>query len=156
MPVEQLPVVLASGFIADPCLEIGPGLVQVIVLVILAVIPVALLMRLAVRGLPPEVDMDVVVLLAVSPLLMVFRIVLLAPLTGLRLAVSLGATRFAILVPRVGVVVLPVLIPVVRSTLVGQDRRSHKHHRRQQRQEQHQPSQLILLSQSKSLLIPDE
>jgi hypothetical protein len=123
MPVERLPVVLASGFIADPCLEIGPGPVRVIVLVILAVIPVALLMRLAVRGLPPVVDMDVVVLLAVSPLLMVFRIVLLAPLRGLRLAVSLGATLFAVLVVRIGVVVLPVLISVMRSTLVGEDRR---------------------------------
>src|SRR5688572_33504985 len=100
--------------------------------------------------------MDVVVLLAVSPLLMVFRIVLLAPLRGLRLAVSLGATLFAVLVVRIGVVVLPVLISVMRSTLVGEDRRSHKHHCRQQRQEQHQPSQLFLLSQSKSLPIPDE
>ena len=145
MPVERLPVVLASGFIADPGLEIGPGAVRVVVLVILAVIPVALLVPLAIRGLPLVVDMNVVVLLAVVPLLVVFRIVLLAPLTGLRLAVRLGAARFAILVPRVGVVVLPVLIAVMRSTLVGQDRRSHKHHRRQQRQKQHQPSQLILL-----------
>jgi hypothetical protein len=153
MPVERLPVVLASGFIADPGPEIGPLGVRVIVLVILAVISVALLVPLAIRGLPPVVDIDVVVvLLAAVPLLLVFRIVLLAPLRGLRLAVSLGATQFAILEVTSGVVILPVLIPVVRSTLVGQDRRSHEHHCRQQPQEQHQPSQLFLLSQCKSLL----
>ncbi len=91
MPVERLPIVVASGLIGDPGLEIGMGGVRVIVLVILAVIPVALLVRLAVRSLPPVVDMDVVPLLAIGPLLLVFRIVVLAPLTGLRLAVSLGA-----------------------------------------------------------------
>jgi hypothetical protein len=116
--------VLASGFIADPGLEIWPGAVRVIVLVILAVIPVALLVPLAVRGLPLIVDMDVVVLLAVSPLLMVFRIVLRAPLRSLRLAISLGATLFAVLEVSIGVVVLPVLIAVMRSILVGQDRRA--------------------------------
>src|SRR5215210_4761818 len=145
MPVERLPIVLASGLIGDPGLEIGMGGVRVIVLVILAVIPVALLVRLAVRGLPPVVDMDVVVLLAVGRLLLVFRIVLLAPLRGLRRAVIFGAIRFTVLEVTIGVVVLGVLVPVCRSTLVGQDRRSHEHHRRQQPQKQHQPSQLFLL-----------
>ena len=49
MPVEALPVVVASGLVGDPGLEIGMGGVWVIVLVILAVIPVVPLMRLAIR-----------------------------------------------------------------------------------------------------------
>jgi hypothetical protein len=129
--------VVASGFKGDPGLEIGLGRVWVVVLVVLAVILVTLLVPLAVRGLPLIVDMDVVVLLAVSPLLMVFRIVLRAPLTRLRLAVILGAILLAVVEVSIGVVVLPVLIAVMRFTLVGQDRRSHKHHSRQQRQKQH-------------------
>ena len=74
MPVEGLPIVLASGFIADPSLEIGPAAVGVIVLVILTVIPVALLVPLPIIwSLPLVVDMHVVVLLAVGPLLVVIR-----------------------------------------------------------------------------------
>src|SRR5829696_7400176 len=61
MPVEGLPIVVANGLIGDPGLEIRMGGVRVIVLVMLAVVPVVLLVRLAVRGLPPVVDMDVVV-----------------------------------------------------------------------------------------------
>jgi hypothetical protein len=80
MPVEGLPIVVASGFIGDPSLEIGMGGVRVIVLVILAVIPVVPLMGFAVRGLPPVIDMDVVVLLAVERLLLVFGIVVITPL----------------------------------------------------------------------------
>src|SRR5215216_7908982 len=140
MPVEGLPIVVARGLIGYPGLEIGMGGVRVIVLVMLAVVPVVLLVRLAVRGLPPVVDMDVVVRLD-------FLIVLLAPLslTGLRLAVIFGAIRFAVLEVRSGVVVLGVLIALIRSSLPGQDRRSHEHHCRQQPQKQHQPSQLFLL-----------
>jgi hypothetical protein len=37
--VEGLPVVIASGLVADPSLEIGPIEVRVIPLLILAVIP---------------------------------------------------------------------------------------------------------------------
>ena len=81
MPVKRLPIVLASRLIGDPGFEIRMGGVRVIVLVVLAVIPVVLLVLLASRHLPPVVDMDVVVLLAVGPLLMVFRIVVLTPLT---------------------------------------------------------------------------
>src|SRR5215203_4939251 len=152
MPVEGLPIVVARGLIGYPGLEIGMGGVRVIVLVMLAVVPVVLLVRLAVRGLPPVVDMDVVVRLDfLVELLMVFGIVLLAPLslTGLRLAVIFGAIRFAVLEVNGGVVVLGVLIALMRSRLPGQDRRSHEHHRRQQPQKQHQPSRLFLLSQSK-------
>src|SRR5215203_156277 len=137
--VEGLPIVVASRLVGDPGLEIGLGRVLVIVLVVGAVIPVVPLMRLAVRGLPVVVDMDPVPILAVESLLLVFLVVLVAPriLRGLRLAVIVGAIRFAVLEVRSGIVVLPVLITVMRSTLVGQDRRSHKHHCRQQRQEQH-------------------
>ena len=147
MPVKPLPIVVASRLIGDPGLEVGPGGVRVVVLVILAVIPGVTLVRLAVRGLPLVVDMDVVPLLAVERLLCVFLIVLVAPriVRGLRIALILGAIRFTVLEVTIWVVVLGVLIPVCGSTLVGEDRRSHKHHRRQQRQEQHQPSQLILL-----------
>src|SRR5215204_6155621 len=117
MPVEGLPIVVANGLIGDPGLEIRMGGVRVIVLVMLAVVPVVLLVRLAVRGLPPVVDMDVVVRLDfLVELLMVF-----------------------------GIVVLGVLIALMRSRLPGQDRRSHEHHCRQQPQKQHQPSQLFLL-----------
>src|SRR5215213_5776979 len=147
MPVEGLPIVLASGLIGDPGLEIGMGGVRVIVFVILAVIPVVPLVRVAIRGLPPVVDMDVVPLLAVERLLLVFRIVLVAPLSvrGFLVAVVLGAIRFAVLEVRSGIVVLGVLTALTRTRLPGQDRRSHKHHCGQQPQKQHQLSQLILL-----------
>src|ERR687890_1805881 len=133
----------------------------VVVLVVGAVIPGVTLVRLAVRGLPLVVDMDVVPLLAVEGFLCVFRIVVtirrrsITPLgvSGLRVAVVLGATRFAVLVETIGVVVLGVLIAVCGSTLVGQDGRSREHHRRQQPQEQHQPSQLILLPKASSYSI---
>src|SRR5215203_3531565 len=152
MPEERLPIVIASGLIGDPGLEIGMGGVRVIVLMILAVIPVVLLVRLAGRQLPPVVDMDVVPLLAVGPLRFVFRIVVITPLgvTGPLVAVISGAIRFAVLEVRGGVVVLGVLIALMRTRLPGQDRRSHKHHRRQQPQEQHQLSQLILLPKTSS------
>src|SRR5215217_6297677 len=151
--VERLPIVVASRLIGDPGLEIGLGGVRVVVLVILAVIPGGTLVRLAVRGLPLAVDMDPVPLLAVEGLLLVFRIVVtitrrsITPLrvSGLRVAVVLGATRFAVLVERSGVVVLGVLVALTRTRLPGQDRRSHEHHRRQQPQKHHQSSQLILL-----------
>src|SRR5215203_973334 len=112
MPVERLPIVLASGLIGDPGLEIGMGGVRVIVLVILAVISVVPLVRVAIRGLPPVVDMDVVPLLAVGPLRFVFRIVVITPLgvTGPLVAVISGAIRFAVIEVRSGVVVLGVLI----------------------------------------------
>src|SRR5215208_5005530 len=145
MPVEGLPIVVANGLIGDPGLEIRMGGVRVIVLVMLAVVPVVLLVRLAVRGLPPVVDMDVIPLLAVERLLLVFRIVLRAPLRGLRRAVKLGAILIAEVEVRSGVVVLGGLIALIRSRLPGQDRRSHEHHGRQQPQKQHQPSQLFLL-----------
>src|ERR671919_2130573 len=151
--MKRLPIVLTSRLIGYPGPEIGMGGFGVVVLVILAVIPGFTLVRLAVRGLPLVVDMDVVPVLAVDRLLCVFRIVVtitrrsITPLgvSGLLIAVVLGATRFAVLVPRVGVVVLGVLIAVCGSTLVGQDRRSHEHHRRQQPQKHHQLSQLFLL-----------
>src|SRR5215208_2203469 len=113
MPVERLPIVIASGLIGDPGLEIGMGGVRVIVLVILAVIPVVPLVRVAIRGLPPVVDMDVVPLLAVGPLRFVFRIVVITPLgvTGPLVAVISGAIRFAVIEVNGGVVVLGVLIP---------------------------------------------
>src|SRR5215203_1426648 len=147
MPVEGLPVVVASGLVGDPGLEIGMGGVWVIVLMILAVIPVVPRMGLAVRGLPPVVDMDPVPLLAVERLLLVFGIVGVAPLSvrGLLVTVVVGAIRFAVLEVRGGVVVLGVLIALTRTRLPGQDRRSHKHHGRQQPQKQHQLSQLFLL-----------
>ena len=112
---------------------------------ILAVIPVVPLMPLAVRGPPPVVDMDVVPLIAVGPLRFVVRIVRVTPLSGLVVAVILGAIRFTVLEVSSsrGVVVLSVLIALIRSRLPGQDRRSHEHHCRQQPQEQHQPSQLF-------------
>src|SRR5215213_4517996 len=144
MPVERLPIAFASRLIGDPGLEIGMGGVRVIVLVMLAVVPVVLLVGLAVRGLPPVVDMDVVVRLDfLVELLMVFGIVLLAPLslTSLRLAVIFGAIRFAVIEVRGGVVVLGVLAALIRSRLPGQHRRSHEHHCRQQPQKHHQPSQ---------------
>src|SRR5215208_6710899 len=147
MPVERLPIVVASWLIGDPGLEIRMGGVRVIVLVVLAVIPVVPLMRLAVRGLPPVVDMDVIPLIAVERLFLVFRIPRVAPLSvrGFLVAVVLGAIWFTVLEVRSGVVVLPVLTALMRSRLPGQDRRSHKHHCRQQPQKQHQPSQLFLL-----------
>src|SRR5215216_1549015 len=75
------------------------GALRVIVLVILAVIPVVLRVANAVRGPPLIVDMDVVVLVAVERLLVVFRIVLVAPiiLRGPRIAVIPGAIRFAVI-----------------------------------------------------------
>src|SRR5215208_3514174 len=147
MPEDRLPIVLASGLIGYPGLEIGMGGVRVIVLVILAVIPVVLLVRLAGRQLPLVVDMDPVPLLAVGPLRFVFRIVVITPLgvTGPLVAVISGAIRFAVIEVRSGVVVLGVLIALMRSRLPGQDRRRHEHHCRQQPREQHQPSQLFLL-----------
>src|SRR5215216_7952555 len=135
--VERLPIVVASGLIGDPGLEIGLGGVRVVVLVVGAVIPVVPLMWCAIRSLPLVVDMDPVPLLAVESLLRVLLIVLVAPLRGLLLTVIVGAIRFTVLEVRSGVVVLGVLIAVCGSTLVGQDRRSHEHHCRQQRQEQH-------------------
>src|SRR5215216_5863874 len=163
MPVEGLPKVLASRLVGDPSLEIGLGGVRVVVLVILAVIPGLTLVPRAVRGLPVVVDMDVVPLLAVEGLLLVFRIVVtitrrsITPLrvSGLRVAVVLGATRFAVLVETIGVVVLGVLVALTRTRLPGQDRRSHEHHRRQQPQEHHRLSQNSLSpSQKQFLLFP--
>src|SRR5215208_8441902 len=121
MPVEGLPIGLACGLIGDPCLEIRMGGVRVIVLVILAVIPLVPLMGLAIRGLPPVVDMDVVPLLALERLLLVFRIPVITPLSvrGLLVAVVLGAIRFAVLEVRCGVVVLCVLIALTRTRLPG-------------------------------------
>ena len=118
---------IASWLIGDPCLEIGMDGVHVVVLVILAVIPGFPLVRLAIRGLPLVVDMDVVPLLAVERLLLVFRIEVtitrrsITPLrvSGLRVAVVLGATRFAVLVERSGVVVLGVLVALTRTRLPG-------------------------------------
>jgi hypothetical protein len=105
--------VIARGLIGDPGLEIRMGALRVIVLVILAVIPVVLRVANAVRGPPLIVDMDVVVLVAVERLLVVFRIVLVAPiiLRGPRIAVIPGAIRFAVIEVSIGVVVLGVLIP---------------------------------------------
>src|SRR5215216_193390 len=145
MPVEGLPIVVARWLIGYPRLEIGMGGVRVIVLVILAVIPLVPLMGVAVRGLPPVVDMDPVPLLAVEGLLLVFGIVVITPLSvrGLLAAVILGAIWFAVLEVRIGVVVLGVLVSLMRSRLPGQDRRSHEHHCRQQPQKQHQSSQLF-------------
>src|ERR671914_2063749 len=158
MPVKRLPIVLTSRLIGDPGPEIGMGGFGVVVLVVGAVIPGVTLVRLAVRGLPLVVDMDVVPLLAVESLLCVFRIVVtitrrsITPLgvSGLLVAVVLGAIRFAVLVERIGVVVLGVLVPLTRTRLPGQDRRSHEHHRRQQPQKHHQSSQLILLPKASS------
>src|SRR5918994_6006252 len=98
MPVEGLPIVVASGLVGYPSLEIGMGGVWVIVLVILAVIPVVPLMGLAVRRLPPVVDMDVVSRLALERLLLVVRIPEITPLgvRGLLVAVILGAIRFEV------------------------------------------------------------
>src|SRR5829696_2175383 len=64
---------------------------------------------LAIRGLPPVVDMDPVPFLAVEGLLRVLLIVLVAPLRGPRLAVIVGAIRFAVLEVTSGVVVLGIL-----------------------------------------------
>jgi len=119
MPVEGLPIVVTSGLIGDPCLEKRMGGVRVIVLVILAVIPVVPLVRLAIRGLPRVVDMDVVPLLAVEGLLLEFRIPVITPLgvRGLLVAVVLGAVRFTVLEVRIGVVVLGVLAALIRTRL---------------------------------------
>jgi hypothetical protein len=89
--------------------------------------------------------MDIVVLLAVDPLRFVLRIVLTTQVivADLLLAVVLGAIGFTVLEVTIWVVVLGVLIAVMRSILVGQDRRSRKHHCRQQRQKHHQSSQLF-------------
>src|SRR5215212_4838953 len=127
MPVKRLPIVVASWLVGDPGLEIGMGGVRVIVLVILAVIPGLRLVRLAVRGLPLVEDMDPVPLLAVERLLLVFRIVVtitrrsITPLgvSGLLIAVVLGATRFAVLVETIWVVVLGVLVALTRTRLPG-------------------------------------
>src|SRR5918994_6392362 len=151
MPVKRLPIVVASRLIGDPGFEIGLGGVRVIVLVILAVIPGVTLVPRAIRGLPLVVDMDVVPLLAVERLLLVFCIVVtitrrsITPLrvSGLLVAVVLGAIRFAVLEETIGVVVLGVLVPLTRTRLPGQDRRSHEHHGRQQPQEHHRLSQLF-------------
>ena len=70
------------------------------------------------------------------------------------MAVILGAIRFTVLEVTSGVVVLGILIAVCGSTLVGEDRRSHKHRCRQQRQEQHQSSQLILLPKESPYYFP--
>src|SRR5215203_3403391 len=156
--VEGLPIVVASRLVGDPGLEIGLGRVLVIVLVVGAVIPVVPLVRFAVRGLPVVVDMDPVPILAVEGLLVVFLVVLVTPgiLRGLRIAVIVGAIRFAVLEVTIWVVVLGVLIAVCGSTLVGQDRRSHKHHRRQQPQKQHQSSQLFFsFPKQEPTLFPD-
>src|SRR5919112_1934276 len=151
MPVEGLPIVVASGhgLIGDPGPEIRMGGVRVVVLVILAQKPGLPLVHLAVWGPPLEVGMDPVPLPVFFRLLLVFRIVVtitrrsITPprVSGLLVAVVLGATRFAVLVETSGVVVLGVLVPLTRTRLPGQDRRSYEHHRRQQPQEQHQPSQ---------------
>ena len=124
---------IARGLIGDPGLEIRMGALRIIVLVILAVIPVVLRVANAVRGPPLIVDIDVVVLVAVERLLVVFRIVLVAPiiLRGPRIAVIPGAIRFAVIEVSIGVVVLGVLTALIRTRLPGQDRRSHKHHCRQ-------------------------
>jgi hypothetical protein len=145
--VERLPIAVAIGLIGDPSIEIGPSVVWVVVFVVLAVIPVVLRVPIAVRGPPLVVNMDVVVLLAVGRLLCVFRIVRVAPeiVIGPLVPVILGAIRFAVLEVTIGVVVLLLPVAVIRSALVGEDRRSHEHHCRQQPQKQHQPSQLILL-----------
>src|SRR5215212_7123002 len=127
MPVKRLPIVVASRLIGDPGLEIGTGGVRVVVLVILAVIPGLTLVRLAVRGLPLVVDMDVVPLLAVERLLLVFGIEVtitrrsITPprVSGLRVAVVLGATRIAVLVETIWVVVLGVLVALTRTRLPG-------------------------------------
>ena len=150
MPVERLPIVIIRRLVVDPGVEIGMGRVWVIVLMILAVIPVVPLVRVAIRGLPPVVDMDVVPRLAVERLLLVFRIPCVAPLSvrGLIIAVVVGAIRFAVLEVTIRVVVVGVLTALIRSRLPGQDRRSHKHHGRQLPQKHHQPSQLILLSKA--------
>src|SRR5215208_4832276 len=99
MPVERLPIMIASWLIGDPRLEIRMAGVRVIVLVILAVIPVVPLMPLAVRGLPLVVDMNPVPLLALERLLLVFGVVLVAPLgvRGLLVTVVVGAIWFAVL-----------------------------------------------------------
>src|SRR5215208_3097946 len=139
MPVERLPIAFAGWLVGDPSLEIGMGGVRVIVLVILAVIPGGTLVPLAVRGLPVVVDMHPVPLLALERLLLIFRIEVtitrrsITPLrvSGLLVAVVLGAIRFAVLVETIGVVVLGVLVALTRTRLPGQDRRSHEHHCRQ-------------------------
>jgi hypothetical protein len=147
-PIKRLPILVASGSMGDPGLEIGLGGVRVIVLVIPAVIPVVHRVRSVVGVLPLVVDVDVVVPLALELLLLVLRIPLVAPrlVIGLRGAVIIVATRFAIVVITTGIVVLPILIPVCSSARMGDHRRSHEHHCPQQRQKQHQPSQLLLLS----------
>src|SRR5215208_4803878 len=155
LPVERLPIVVASGLKGDPGLEIPMVGVRVIVPVILAVIPSVPCLPLAALGrLPLVVDMDVVPLVAVERLRFVIRIPLITPIIGLRCAWELGAIWVAVLVVRSGVVVSGVLIPLTRSRLPGQDRRSHEHHCRQNCQKQHQPSQLFLLPR-KYLLFPD-
>jgi hypothetical protein len=56
MPVEGLPIVLASGLVGYPGLEKWLGGVRVVILVKLAVIPVVPLVLFAVRGLPRVLD----------------------------------------------------------------------------------------------------
>jgi hypothetical protein len=87
LPVEPLPIVLASGLIGDPGLETPMVGVRVIILVILAVIPSVPFLPLAALGrLPLVVDMDVVPLVAVERLRFVIRIPVITPLIGLRCA----------------------------------------------------------------------
>jgi hypothetical protein len=137
-PIKRLPILVASGSMGDPGLEIGLGGVRVIVLVIPAVIPVVHRVRSVVGVLPLVVDVDVVVSLGLELLLLVLRIPLVAPrlVIGLRGAVIIVATRFAIVVITIGIVVLPILITVCSSARMGDDRRSHEHHCPQQRQKQ--------------------
>ena len=105
---------VASGLIGDPRLEVGLREAWVIVLVILAVVPVVLIVPLAVRGLPVVVDMDVVELLAVEPLHLVCRfpgsidiaVITHIFVTGLLVAVILGAIRFTVVEVTIWVVVL--------------------------------------------------
>ena len=113
--VERLPVVLARALVGHPGSEIRLGGIRVVVPVVLAVVPVVPLVRSAVRGLPPVVDVDVVVLLAVVPLLLVLGIVLVTPVVvgGLPVAVVLVAIGFAVRKVSVWVVVLGELTPLL-------------------------------------------
>jgi hypothetical protein len=113
--VERLPVVIARALVGHPGSEIRLGGIRVVVPVVLAVVPVVPLVRSAVRGLPPVVDVDVVVLLAVVPLLLVLGIVLVTPVVvgGLPVAVVLVAIGFAVRKVSVWVVVLGELTPLL-------------------------------------------
>ena len=113
--VERLPVVLARALVGHPGPEIRLGGFRVVVPVVLAVVPVVPLVRSAVRGLQPVVDVHVVVLLAVVPLLLVLGIVLVTPVVvgGLPVAVVLVAIGFAVRKVSVWVVVLGELTPLL-------------------------------------------